>query len=236
MSPSEGFSEFALSAAEFSGTVRLFPLPDLVLFPHVMQPLHIFEPRYRDLLEDALEDDHLIAMSLLCPGWQSDYEGRPPVCPMACLSRVVSSRRLDDGTYNLLVLGLHRVRLLDELPPRHRYREAHAELRHDCPTTLTPKKQEKLTRRLRESFLDVLSSMPEAREQIGQLVGEDLPLATLTDIAGYVLDLDVAQKHRLLAEANVCRRARMLVEHLARLERAIRIGDCSDFPPRFSEN
>ena len=53
---------------DFSGTVRLFPLPNLVMFPHVVQPLHIFEPRYREMLEDALEHDRLLAMALLQPG------------------------------------------------------------------------------------------------------------------------------------------------------------------------
>ncbi len=236
MSAPEDFSEFSLTATEFRGTVRLFPLPDLVLFPHVMQPLHIFEPRYRDLLEDALTDDHLITMSLLKPGWESDYEGRPPMCPMACLARVTSSRRLSDGTYNLLVLGLHRVRLLDELPPYRRYREARAELCHDHLPTMASDKQKRLDRRLRESFLSVLSLMPEAREQLGQLLGDDLPLATLTDVAGYVLDFDPADKHQLLGETNVCRRAEMLIEHLAAIEEEARSGASAGFPPRFSAN
>ena len=79
------FDDLSFAPQEFSGKVRLFPLPNLVLFPHVMQPLHIFEPRYRFLLEDALATDRLIAMALLAPGWENDYEGRPPLYPMACL-------------------------------------------------------------------------------------------------------------------------------------------------------
>jgi Lon protease-like protein len=66
----------------FSGKARLFPLPNLVLFPHVLQPLHVFEPRYRQLLEEALADDRLIAMAVLAPGWESDYEGRPALRPV----------------------------------------------------------------------------------------------------------------------------------------------------------
>src|SRR5215469_8637081 len=96
------FDELSFSVTDFAGTVRLFPLPNLVLFPHVMQPLHIFEPRYRNLLEDALAADRLIAMALLEPGWESDYEGRPPLGTMACLGRVATHHRLPDGTYNLL--------------------------------------------------------------------------------------------------------------------------------------
>ena len=83
------FEESSFSLQDFCGTVRLFPLPNLVLFPHVLQPLHIFEPRYRELLEDALAHDGLIAMAMLEPGWEQDYDGRPPALhPMACLAKV----------------------------------------------------------------------------------------------------------------------------------------------------
>ena len=112
------FDYFSFSVESFSGKVRLFPLPNLVLFPHVMQPLHIFELRYRDLLEDALAGDRLIAMSVLVPGWERNYEGRPRLHPMACLSRITTHCRLSDGTYNVLLLGLRRVRLLRELARR----------------------------------------------------------------------------------------------------------------------
>src|ERR1700690_4479579 len=110
------FDDVSLCLEHFSGKVRLFPLPNLVLFPHVMQPLHIFERRYRDLLEDALAGDRLIAMAMLAPGWEANYEGRPPLCPMACLGQVATHIRLAYGTYNVLWLGVQRVRLVRELP------------------------------------------------------------------------------------------------------------------------
>ena len=62
---------------DFDGLVRMFPLPNLVLFPHVIQALHIFEPRYCDLLTESLESDHLITMALLIPGWENHYKGKP---------------------------------------------------------------------------------------------------------------------------------------------------------------
>jgi len=77
--------DLAFSSEEFSGRARLFPLPNLVLFPHVIQPLHIFEPRYVELLRDAIQSDKLIAISLLAPGWEDDYDGRPTIEPVACL-------------------------------------------------------------------------------------------------------------------------------------------------------
>jgi Lon protease-like protein len=75
------------SLAGFGGSVRLFPLPNLVLFPHVMQPLHIFEPRYRQMTAEALQDDRFIAMVLLKPGWEAEYAGQPAIHDIACLGK-----------------------------------------------------------------------------------------------------------------------------------------------------
>ena len=86
-------AELEFNADTFSGVARLFPLPNLVLYPHVMQPLHIFEERYREMLEDALAGDKLIAMAVLEPGWETDYESRPPIAKYACLGKVVAHHR-----------------------------------------------------------------------------------------------------------------------------------------------
>src|SRR5215203_3799018 len=120
--------ELVFDEARFSGVARLFPLPDLVMFPHVMQPLHIFEPRYREMLNDALDGDGLIAMSVLAPGWEADYEGRPPILPHICLGKVVTHQRLRDGCYNIMLLGSRRGRILSELPAKRSFRQAEIEL------------------------------------------------------------------------------------------------------------
>jgi Lon protease-like protein len=81
--------------AHFDGVARLFPLPNLVQFPHVVQPLHIFEARYRQMTADALAGDRFLAMVLLRPGWETDYEGRPPIYSVACLGKIVADHRLE---------------------------------------------------------------------------------------------------------------------------------------------
>ena len=93
---------------DFAGLVRLFPLPDLVMFPHVVQPLRVFEPRYVAMLEDATQDDQLITMALLQPGWEADYDGQPPIHSTVCVGRVISQSQQTDGSYNLLLAGLAR--------------------------------------------------------------------------------------------------------------------------------
>ena len=121
----------AFSPDQFSGQARMFPLPNLVMFPHVMQALHIFEPRYRALVEEAVEGDRLIALGVLAPGWEQNYEGRPPLRSTACLCRIATHQRTKQGTYNVLVLGVRRIRLIDELPPKKLCRICEAEILDD---------------------------------------------------------------------------------------------------------
>src|SRR5271166_2243600 len=138
---------------EFSGTARLFPLPNLVFFPHALQPLHIFEPRYRQMAADALKDDRLISPVLLQPGWEKHYEQTPPLHPVACLGRIVAEEALGDGRYNLLLRGVRRVRILDELPITTKlYRSAKVELVQDrCGVSLAAVME--LRRQLKEKIL-----------------------------------------------------------------------------------
>src|SRR5207249_6979709 len=97
-----------------SDLLPLFPLPNVVLFPNVFLPLRIFEPRYRDMVADALDGDRLIGMVLLKPGWQQNYEGRPPVYPIGCSGLMTHAERLPDGRYNIVLRGIERFRIVRE--------------------------------------------------------------------------------------------------------------------------
>src|SRR5262245_32721223 len=99
----KSYPEFAADLTGFTGAAPVFPLPDVVLFPHVALPLHIFEPRYRQMVSDALEEERYIAMALLKPGWETDYEGRPPIHEMVCLGRITAEERLPGGKYNIVL-------------------------------------------------------------------------------------------------------------------------------------
>ena len=97
-----------------SDLLPLFPLPNVVLFPNVFLPLHIFEPRYREMVADAVASDRMIGMVLLRSGWDRDHEGRPPIYPIGCNGVVTHVERLPDGCYNLVLRGIERFRVLDE--------------------------------------------------------------------------------------------------------------------------
>jgi uncharacterized protein len=224
----------AFSPDQFSGQARIFPLPNLVMFPHVMQALHIFEPRYRALFEEAIEEDRLIALGSLAPGWEGDYEGRPPLRPNACLCRIATHQRTEEGTYNVLVLGVRRLRLLHELPPKKLFRIVESEIIDDFePADSSPGAAATLQQRLLAAFKQAMPRIPNAYEQLDQLLGSQITLGMLADIVAYTLDLDLETKIKLLAECDVFHRTSMLLEAIGARARS---APPRRFPPEFSEN
>jgi Lon protease-like protein len=221
---------------DFDGTARLFPLPNVVLFPQVLLPLHIFEPRYRQMTADALQADRLIALVLLKPGWEADYQGRPDIYPTACLGKIIAEQRLEDGRYNVLLRGLSRVRLLRELDQDVLYRSAHAELLRDFSSTdpeVARALREKLTRAATSWFVGM--SLPS--EEISKLVASELSLGALADILSFALPLPIELKQELLeepdAELRVGRLALYLQTNLPPKKAA---SPDQAFPPQFSPN
>jgi uncharacterized protein len=98
-------------------SIPIFPLPNVVLFPNVFLPLHIFEPRYRQMIAESLKGDRIIGMVLLRPGYESSYEGAPPVYATGCSGLITHVERLEDGRYNLVLRGLEKFWIEREEPP-----------------------------------------------------------------------------------------------------------------------
>jgi Lon protease-like protein len=97
-------------------SIPLFPLPTTVLFPNVFLPLHIFEPRYKQMVAEALEGDRIIGMVLLRPGHEADYEGRPPIYPIGCSGLITQDEKLEDGRYNVVLRGIEKFSIQSEEP------------------------------------------------------------------------------------------------------------------------
>ncbi len=220
----------------FCGTARLFPLPDLVLFPSVVQPLHVFEPRYRQLMADALAGDRLMAMALLKPDWEVDYHQRPPIFPVVCLGRIFKEEHLPDGRYNLLLHGLSRARIVEELDTDRLYRTARVELLPERPDPPDQAGHD-LRQQLRDQMERWLSAREAALDQLDRLLKSGLSLGTLCDIFSFALPLGSELKQELLAETDPGRRVGLLLNHINSLEPP---GPAKaaprQFPPEFSSN
>jgi Lon protease-like protein len=104
----------AAESASLPSEIPLFPLPEVSLFPGVSRPFVIFEPRYRAMIADALEGDRIIGMVALRPGFEKDYEGRPPIFSIGCAGMIEKYDQLPDGRYVILLTGLTTFRVLSE--------------------------------------------------------------------------------------------------------------------------
>jgi len=217
--------------AAFDGTARLFPLPNLVLFPHVVQGLHVFEPRYRHLLADALAGDQLLALVLLRPGWEDEYDAEPGIESVACLGRIGWHEQLPDGRYNLRLKGLSRVRIVEKVPTDRLYRTARTELVPDVSPAGLPRLKE-LRRALADAVLPRFDADAPARQQLEELFDGETSLGHVCDVLAFALPLPLEMKQALLAEPHVDIRAEVMTQ--AMLVSAARTD--RRFPPDFSPN
>ena len=187
--------------------IPIFPLPDAVLFPKVSRPLHIYEPRYRALVADALKGDRIIGMVMLRPGYESDYEGRPPVYPIGCAGVITDVVELPDGGYNIVLRGLVKFRVSSEDQSRA-YRLARVEAMPE-----SPKDEE-------------LAGLGKVRRQLEALVaslapGSGSPPPEFSDdevvntLAQY-WDLDPVDRQQLLERDGALSRSQALIDLLKR--------------------
>ena len=126
MRDTAGFDPGALTS------LPIFPLPNCVLLPGGLMPLHVFEPRYRDLTRDCLAGPQLMAIARLRPGYEASYYGRPPVYERCGVGRIICSEELPDGRFALLLRGVARAEIARELPPDRTYRVVEAKLLPDA--------------------------------------------------------------------------------------------------------
>jgi ATP-dependent Lon protease len=200
----------------------LFPLPNVVLFPGAVLPLHVFEERYKAMTRDALAGGRRqIAMALLTQGWEKDYYCRPAIEPVVCVGRILSHERLPDGRYNFLLQGTTRARVVrelsadedDDVPADCEYRLA--VLR---PLVGRPADADAMAAgrgALRSVFVESAYARTPLGKRFVDLLRGDLPTADLIDLIAFNFIDDVAVKQAMLAEADVLRRVGLLVRALA---------------------
>jgi Lon protease-like protein len=208
----------------FGKPMPIFPLEQVTLLPQQVLPLHIFEPRYRQMVTEALDGAGQIAMAVFAgDAWKQEYHGKPTIKPAVCVGQIVQHEKLDDGRFNLLLQGVCRARVVEEKPltaERH-YRLAMLE-----PVGLES-----------EAFLDLsgarteleklLSAGPLTRLRAAEpiveyLRNEDYPTHALLELISFAVVTDPTLRYRLLAEGDVEERAKMIVSEMHHLESLLR--------------
>jgi Lon protease-like protein len=222
--------------SNFSGTAPVFPLPNVVLFPHQGLPLRIFEPRYRAMMADALRGEKLIAMSLFKPGWENNYEGRPDMHEMVCIGRITAEERLPSGEYNLVLAGVHRAVIEEELNSDTAYRVARLELFNDFYSKQPLVDREARRRELLMNFRRLFTEV-RADALFAQVLEADVPLGVLCDLLTAALPIVPELKQQVLDELDVDLRSDLVLARILELQEASQGGKSPrKFPPEFSLN
>ena len=186
--------------------VPMFPLPNVYLVPGTFMPLHVFEPRYRQMVEDCLDGPGRIAMGTVLPGFEDEMPGSPPVHHVAGLGEIVRHERLRDGRFLIVLFGLVRARIREVASDRL-YRKVQAEPVHD----VAPPKD------VRDAFRERLAEAILARNTELLNIPETLALGHMADLLLLQLGLPQERMLALYSEPDVARRVEgVLAEHLRR--------------------
>lgn len=204
-----------------SDLLPIFPLPNVVLFPNVFLPLHVFEPRYREMVADAIDSDRMIGIVLLKKGWEHEYEGRPPVFPIGCSGVITHVDRLEDGRYNIVLRGMERFRVIEEDHGRT-YRRALVDPLVEGALTA----EDRSALRRHRSRLEVLlapamdrdlgsaSAADETKPGSDPMIPSGMADEELVNALAQYLDIEPIEKQALLERESLRSRAESLVELL----------------------
>jgi len=185
----------------------IFPLPDLTFFPHTLQPLHIFEARYRAMILDAMARDRRLALVKLRPGYEATYAGKPAVDLVAGAGEIVNWERLATGRSNILVRGDCRIRIAQELPTDTLYRIVIAERLEDIPAATDVGRW---LARIREACAWLLRAVNRPADFLDSVLADGQPPGVLADRIASAVLVDPALRQELLETLDVARRLERL--------------------------
>lgn len=204
--------------------LALFPLPNTVFFPHTILPLHIFEPRYRELTREALVTGIPIAVVLAYPEGRLDSEGRPAVHAVAGVGEIVDHERLADGRYNILLHGLGRVRILEEVRSNRSFRQARAGWIDEVRPSDEDGAARLLT--LRNTIVTLHRMHPDIGVPLLKMAHQVDDADALVDIMASVLFPEIHLRQRLLEEARFVKRYKAILGRITDL-----LVEGADEPP-----
>lgn len=203
------------TAGGLPAVIPIFPLESPTLFPNASFPLHIFEPRYRAMIADALKGDRIIGMVMLQPGHEKEYEGRPPIFPIGCAGLITDYEALPDGRYNIVLGGLVKFRVVSEDDSRM-YRLAHVET---IPEVLNDRQTAALSEQ-RERIASLLTALSDRFDVSTPPPG--IPDEQVVDELSEHLPMSPMSRQRLLEQESPLARAATLVGLLEAMVKASR--------------
>ena len=190
----------------------VFPLPDTVLFPGVVLPLHIFEQRYRDLVADAMATHRYMVVAMVKP--DADAASAPPLCDVGCMAHIIHADKLGNGRYNILVQGSERVRLLEEVPSSRSYRCFRTEIIPRPGVQAVQAAHVELAR-LQSCVMSLRHAVADTDEDLVEVLRATSDPIALTDILSAVLVSEPARQQRLLATPELRHRLIHLMDSMA---------------------
>ena len=193
--------------SELPDIIPVFPLPNVVLFPRLQLPLHIFESRYREMVRDVADTAQpLIGMALLRGEWQEQDDGNPPIFPIGCVGKIIKTVPVPDGRFNILLQGLREYRIQEEFNDKS-YRRARVEW--------LPVKTDPLTSGVREELGHLLEDYLKKKEAVQQLLTDPGVDDTLfINFFAFQLEFLPIEKQSLLNAATLGERAACLKDIL----------------------
>ena len=188
----------------------LFPLPNVVLFPDAYLPLHIFEERYRAMTRQALGGTRLIGMTVLREGWQDDYDGAPPVYATGCAGAIVHHEPLEDGRFNIVLQGVARFEIAQELESTTPFRVARVRWHEEADAS---GQRASLTRLRRQVETLLLPAIAQGEVRMPQGMSDQ----ALINAVCQAIDIPIVEKMALLEKPDVLLRGQALLPILERL-------------------
>ena len=209
VSPSTG-SGGTLDPVSIPQVIPLFPLPNLVFFPRTYVPLHIFEPRYREMVQAAAASHRMVGMVLLKEGWEADYEGTPAIFAMGCVGRMMNVQRLSDGRSNILLQGLRRFEIQHEVGAES-YRQGRIVLKDLFqPDAVLPPE-------IRREIVKVVAGFIRNREDgiaLSAMLKQPIHDDVLVQNLSFALDFTPLEKQFLLESESLIQQGRRLLDLL----------------------
>lgn len=195
--------------------VPLFPLPNAVLFPQTTIQLHIFEPRYRRMTEDAIREDLPLAIGLIQGTGRRTPSGQPDVHPVVGVGEIAAHKELDDGRYQLHVRGVGRVRIVDELSVETPYRQIRGE---HLPDQLHDReKAELMLKTIQNCLFNVQASSEEVTDILTRTFRELDDAGAIADVLGAIIFSNTRERQKMLEETVVDQRLTALRDRLAEM-------------------